>query len=78
MFVEIDPEKESHLNNFVTPLPQACWDYLYKKFGGGPEVKALHICSVCAVCNWKLISVFCASDLNTTTRASCSKPAADL
>ena len=67
MFVEIDPEKESYLNDFVTPVQEACWEFLHKKFGGGPEVKTLHICSICAVC--KLISIFCVSDLITTTQS---------
>ncbi|CAB4012687.1 ubiquitin carboxyl-terminal hydrolase 20, partial [Paramuricea clavata] len=43
----IDPVKDSYLNDLVTPLPQVCWDFLFKKFGGGPEVKTLNACPIC-------------------------------
>ncbi|XP_028394952.1 ubiquitin carboxyl-terminal hydrolase 33-like isoform X2 [Dendronephthya gigantea] len=45
----IDPLKESFVNDLVSPLQQTCWDFLLKKFGGGPEVKTLDICPICKI-----------------------------
>ena len=46
--------KESYLNDLVMPLQQTCWDFLFKMFGGGPEVTTLQVCPVCEVCDLKL------------------------
>lgn len=43
----VDPLKEPLVNELVTPLPGPCWEFLVQKFGGGPEVNALDVCSLC-------------------------------
>ena len=45
----VDPLKEPLVNELVTPLPGPCWEFLVQKFGGGPEVNALDVCSLCKV-----------------------------
>ena len=63
LFLAIDPVKESYLSDLVTPLQQACWDFLLKKFEGGPEVKSLDVCSICEVYNLKLTAVIFVKDI---------------
>lgn len=41
------PNKASHFSKLVVPFPQALWDFLYKKFGGGPVCNHLSTCNIC-------------------------------
>uniref|UniRef100_A0A182JNQ5 ubiquitinyl hydrolase 1 n=1 Tax=Anopheles christyi TaxID=43041 RepID=A0A182JNQ5_9DIPT len=41
------PNKASHFSKLVVPFPQALWDFLYKKFGGGPVCNHLITCNIC-------------------------------
>ncbi|XP_046844176.1 ubiquitin carboxyl-terminal hydrolase 20-like isoform X2 [Xenia sp. Carnegie-2017] len=43
---KIEPNK-LHLKDLLKPLQSACWLYLLKKFGGGPEITNLDVCAVC-------------------------------
>uniref|UniRef100_A0A182RQP7 ubiquitinyl hydrolase 1 n=1 Tax=Anopheles funestus TaxID=62324 RepID=A0A182RQP7_ANOFN len=41
------PNKASHFSKLVVPFPQALWDFLYKKFGGGPVCNHIFPCHIC-------------------------------
>lgn len=41
------PYKAPIKNHLVVPLPQVLWDFLYRKFGGGPVCNQLYECEIC-------------------------------
>uniref|UniRef100_A0A182MUF2 ubiquitinyl hydrolase 1 n=1 Tax=Anopheles culicifacies TaxID=139723 RepID=A0A182MUF2_9DIPT len=41
------PNKASHFSKLVVPFPQVLWDFLYKKFGGGPVCNHIFPCHIC-------------------------------
>lgn len=41
------PYKAPIKSHLVVALPQLLWDYLYKKFGGGPVCNQLYECEIC-------------------------------
>ncbi|XP_058062802.1 ubiquitin carboxyl-terminal hydrolase 20 [Anopheles bellator] len=41
------PNKASHFSKLVVPFPQTLWDFLYKKFGGGPVCNHIFPCHIC-------------------------------
>lgn len=41
------PNKAPIKNHLVVPLPQVLWDFLYRKFGGGPVCNQLYECEIC-------------------------------
>lgn len=43
----LSPRKAQMANQLVVPLPQALWDYLFEKFGGGPACNHLFECEIC-------------------------------
>uniref|UniRef100_A0A8C4QC97 Ubiquitin carboxyl-terminal hydrolase n=1 Tax=Eptatretus burgeri TaxID=7764 RepID=A0A8C4QC97_EPTBU len=43
----VPPHKYNYLEDLVVIVPQNVWDYLYNRYGGGPAVNHLSICSVC-------------------------------
>ncbi|XP_067868283.1 ubiquitin carboxyl-terminal hydrolase 20 isoform X1 [Heterodontus francisci] len=45
----IPPNKYHYIDDLVVILPQNVWEYLYNRFGGGPAVNHLYICSICQV-----------------------------
>nr|XP_032814504.1 ubiquitin carboxyl-terminal hydrolase 33 isoform X3 [Petromyzon marinus] len=45
----VPPHKSSYIDDLVVILPQNVWDYLYNRYGGGPAVNHLYVCSVCQV-----------------------------
>ncbi|XP_034520558.1 ubiquitin carboxyl-terminal hydrolase 20 isoform X3 [Ailuropoda melanoleuca] len=45
----IPPHKYHYIDDLVVILPQNVWEHLYGRFGGGPAVNHLYVCSVCQV-----------------------------
>ncbi|KAL4617424.1 ubiquitin carboxyl-terminal hydrolase 20 isoform X1 [Arapaima gigas] len=45
----IPPTKYHYIDDLVVILPQNVWEYLYNRFGGGPAVNHLYLCSICQV-----------------------------
>ncbi|XP_056668511.1 ubiquitin carboxyl-terminal hydrolase 20 isoform X2 [Monodelphis domestica] len=45
----IPPNKYHYIDDLVVILPQNVWEYLYNRFGGGPAVNHLYVCSACQV-----------------------------
>lgn len=45
----IPPNKYHYIDDLVVILPQNVWEHLYNRFGGGPAVNHLYVCSVCQV-----------------------------
>ncbi|XP_045144453.1 ubiquitin carboxyl-terminal hydrolase 20 [Echinops telfairi] len=45
----IPPNKYHYIDDLVVILPQNVWEHLYSRFGGGPAVNHLYVCSVCQV-----------------------------
>uniref|UniRef100_A0A8C5PVE3 Ubiquitin carboxyl-terminal hydrolase n=1 Tax=Leptobrachium leishanense TaxID=445787 RepID=A0A8C5PVE3_9ANUR len=45
----IPPNKYHYIDDLVVILPQSVWEYLYNRFGGGPAVNHLYLCSICQV-----------------------------
>ncbi|MEE6505526.1 hypothetical protein FKM82_005549 [Ascaphus truei] len=45
----IPPNKYHYIDDLVVILPQNVWEYLYSRFGGGPAVNHLYVCSICQV-----------------------------
>ncbi|XP_057578384.1 ubiquitin carboxyl-terminal hydrolase 20 isoform X1 [Hippopotamus amphibius kiboko] len=45
----IPPNKYHYIDDLVVILPQNVWEHLYNRFGGGPAVSHLYVCSVCQV-----------------------------
>ncbi|XP_045429570.1 ubiquitin carboxyl-terminal hydrolase 20 isoform X2 [Pipistrellus kuhlii] len=45
----IPPNKYHYIDDLVVILPQSVWEHLYGRFGGGPAVNHLYVCSVCQV-----------------------------
>ncbi|OCT57913.1 hypothetical protein XELAEV_18002785mg [Xenopus laevis] len=45
----IPPNKYHYIDDLVVILPQSVWEYLYNRFGGGPAVNHLYVCSICQV-----------------------------
>uniref|UniRef100_A0A8C2UD54 Ubiquitin carboxyl-terminal hydrolase n=1 Tax=Coturnix japonica TaxID=93934 RepID=A0A8C2UD54_COTJA len=45
----IPPNKYHYIDDLVVILPQNVWEYLYNRFGGGPAVNHLYVCSICQV-----------------------------
>lgn len=45
----IPPNKYHYIDDLVVILPQDVWEYLYNRFGGGPAVNHLYVCSICQV-----------------------------
>lgn len=43
----LTPNKATIKSQLVVALPQPLWDYMYKKFGGGPACNHLYECDVC-------------------------------
>ncbi|XP_055837902.1 ubiquitin carboxyl-terminal hydrolase 20 [Episyrphus balteatus] len=43
----VPPHKATLINKIAVPLSQPLWDFLYKKFGGGPVVNRLFECDIC-------------------------------
>lgn len=43
----LSPRKASMASRLVVPLPQPLWDFLFKKFGGGPACNHLFECDIC-------------------------------
>lgn len=43
----LSPRKAQMASQLVVPLPQALWDYLFEKFGGGPACNHLFECDIC-------------------------------
>lgn len=43
----VPPDKAAYLNKLVIALPQPLWDFLYKKFGGGPACNRFFNCETC-------------------------------
>ncbi|XP_053329284.1 ubiquitin carboxyl-terminal hydrolase 20-like [Spea bombifrons] len=48
-FAGIPPNKYHYIDDLVVILPQNVWEYLYNRFGGGPAVNHLYVCSICQV-----------------------------
>lgn len=44
----LSPRKARMANQLVVPLPQALWDFLFERFGGGPVCNHLFECEICA------------------------------
>lgn len=44
---EIHPNDMVRVDQMAVPLPSKVWEYLHKRFGGGPVLPALHECDVC-------------------------------
>uniref|UniRef100_G1SDU0 Ubiquitin carboxyl-terminal hydrolase n=1 Tax=Oryctolagus cuniculus TaxID=9986 RepID=G1SDU0_RABIT len=47
--VGIPPNKYHYIDDLVVILPQNVWEHLYNRFGGGPAVNHLYVCSICQV-----------------------------
>ncbi|KAM5146318.1 ubiquitin carboxyl-terminal hydrolase 20 [Mantella aurantiaca] len=45
----IPPNKYHYIDDLVVILPPNVWEYLYNRFGGGPAVNHLYVCSICQV-----------------------------
>ncbi|XP_036185264.1 ubiquitin carboxyl-terminal hydrolase 20 isoform X2 [Myotis myotis] len=45
----IPPNKYHYIDDLVVILPQNVWEHLYGRFGGGPAVNHLYVCSICQV-----------------------------
>ncbi|XP_052581609.1 ubiquitin carboxyl-terminal hydrolase 20 isoform X1 [Peromyscus californicus insignis] len=45
----IPPNKYHYIDDLVVILPQSVWEHLYGRFGGGPAVNHLYVCSICQV-----------------------------
>ncbi|XP_043914565.1 ubiquitin carboxyl-terminal hydrolase 20 isoform X2 [Protopterus annectens] len=45
----IPPHKYHYIDDLVVIVPQNVWEYLYSRFGGGPAVNHMYVCSVCQV-----------------------------
>ncbi|XP_058528114.1 ubiquitin carboxyl-terminal hydrolase 20 isoform X2 [Ochotona princeps] len=45
----IPPNKYHYIDHLVVILPQNVWEHLYNRFGGGPAVNHLYVCSICQV-----------------------------
>ncbi|XP_030063707.1 ubiquitin carboxyl-terminal hydrolase 20 isoform X1 [Microcaecilia unicolor] len=45
----IPPNKYHYIDDLVVIVPQNVWEYLYNRFGGGPAVNHLYVCSICQV-----------------------------
>ncbi|KAG3288167.1 ubiquitin specific peptidase 20 [Ictidomys tridecemlineatus] len=45
----IPPNKYHYIDDLVVILPQNVWEHLYNRFGGGPAVSHLYVCSICQV-----------------------------
>lgn len=45
----IPPHKYHYIDDLVVILPQNVWEHLYNRFGGGPAVNHLYVCSSCQV-----------------------------
>ncbi|XP_008577105.1 PREDICTED: ubiquitin carboxyl-terminal hydrolase 20 [Galeopterus variegatus] len=45
----IPPNKYHYIDDLVVILPQNVWEHLYNRFGGGPAVNHLYVCSICQV-----------------------------
>ncbi|XP_037001000.2 ubiquitin carboxyl-terminal hydrolase 20 isoform X1 [Artibeus jamaicensis] len=45
----IPPNKYHYIDDLVVILPQNVWEHLYSRFGGGPAVNHLYVCSICQV-----------------------------
>ncbi|XP_061055760.1 ubiquitin carboxyl-terminal hydrolase 20 isoform X4 [Eubalaena glacialis] len=45
----IPPYKYHYIDDLVVILPQNVWEHLYNRFGGGPAVNHLYVCSICQV-----------------------------
>lgn len=43
----LSTRKAKMAHRLVVPLPQPLWDFLYKKFGGGPACNHLFECDIC-------------------------------
>ncbi|XP_037914433.1 ubiquitin carboxyl-terminal hydrolase 20 isoform X2 [Hermetia illucens] len=43
----LPPVKAALISRLAVPLPQPLWDFLYKKFGGGPACNHLFECDIC-------------------------------
>lgn len=41
------PNKAPYFSKLVVPIPQTLWDFLYKKFGGGPVCNHIFPCHIC-------------------------------
>ncbi|XP_055639705.1 ubiquitin carboxyl-terminal hydrolase 20 [Toxorhynchites rutilus septentrionalis] len=41
------PSKAPYFSKLVVPIPQTLWDFLYKKFGGGPVCNHIFPCHIC-------------------------------
>lgn len=41
------PSKAPYFSKLVVPIPQALWDFLYQKFGGGPVCNHIFPCHTC-------------------------------
>nr|XP_029712263.1 ubiquitin carboxyl-terminal hydrolase 20 isoform X1 [Aedes albopictus]XP_029712264.1 ubiquitin carboxyl-terminal hydrolase 20 isoform X1 [Aedes albopictus]XP_029712265.1 ubiquitin carboxyl-terminal hydrolase 20 isoform X1 [Aedes albopictus]XP_029712266.1 ubiquitin carboxyl-terminal hydrolase 20 isoform X1 [Aedes albopictus]XP_029712267.1 ubiquitin carboxyl-terminal hydrolase 20 isoform X1 [Aedes albopictus] len=41
------PHKAPYFSKLVVPIPQILWDFLYKKFGGGPVCNHIFPCHIC-------------------------------
>lgn len=41
------PNKAPYFAKLVVPIPQPLWDFLYKKFGGGPVCNHIFPCHIC-------------------------------
>lgn len=44
---DIHPNDLDHVEQMVVPLPIKVWEYLHKRFGGGPALSSLNECEVC-------------------------------
>lgn len=44
---DLSPRKAKMASQLVVPLPQALWDFLFEKFGGGPVCNHLFECDIC-------------------------------
>ncbi|XP_036769475.1 ubiquitin carboxyl-terminal hydrolase 20 isoform X1 [Manis pentadactyla] len=45
----VPPSKYHYIDDLVVILPQNVWEHLYNRFGGGPAVNHLYVCSICQV-----------------------------
>ncbi|CAO2598034.1 Ubiquitin carboxyl-terminal hydrolase 20 [Lemmus lemmus] len=45
----IPPNKYHYIDDLVVIVPQSVWEHLYARFGGGPAVNHLYVCSICQV-----------------------------
>lgn len=43
----LSPRKASIASRLVVPLPQPLWEFLFKRFGGGPACNHLFECDIC-------------------------------